>query len=168
MRTMLRLPAYDEVVGLPSGVRRPVPAEYADDNGHLNVRHYLGMFDDAEWVIFEEADLGTDHARAGVGGIFALEQHLTYRREVAVGDDVSAHVRLLGRSERMIHFVSYLANHSHGEVAASMEALNCYVDLRTRRLAPIPRPQGAVLDRIVERAAALPWQPDLTGLITLR
>lgn len=164
---MRRLPSYDEVTALPGGVRQPVPPEYGDDNGHLNVRHYLGLFDDAEWVLFEEVDLGTDHARAGIGGIFALEQHLTYRREVAVGDDVSAHVRLLGRNQRMIHFVSYLANHTRGEVAAAMEALNCYVDLGTRRLAPIPDPQASGLDRYVERAAALPWQPDLTGLIAL-
>ncbi len=161
-------PTYDEVAGLPSGDRVVVPAEFGDDNGHLNVRHYLGIFDDAEWVVYERLDLGADLARRGVGGIFALEQHLTYRREVAVGDEVSVGIRLVARSTRMIHLVSHLLNHTRGEVAARMEALEGYVDLGTRRLAPIPEPQSAALDRMLAEAGALPWPVELSGTMSPR
>ncbi len=161
-------PSYDEVSRLPSGDRVVVPPESGDANGHLNVRHYLGLFDDAEWVVYERLDLGADLARRGVGGIFALEQHLTYRREVAVGDEVSVGIRFVGRSARMVHLVGYLANHTRGEVAASMEALEGYVDLGTRRLAPLPSPQVAAIDRLLAEAAALGWEPGLSGVMTPR
>ncbi len=164
---MRPLPSYDQVVALPGGDRVSVPVEYADDNGHLNVRHYLGLFDDAEWVVYDGIDLGADLARRGIGGIFALEQHLTYRREVAVGDEVTVHLRFLGRTDRLIHLVSYLANHTRREVAASMEALAGYVDLSSRRLATLPEPQATALDRLVIDAATLGWEPELSGSITL-
>lgn len=160
---MRELPTYDEVVSLPHGERVRIAPEHGDPNGHLNVRHYVGLFDDAEWVVFEGLDLGDGLAERGVGGIFALEQHLTYRREVLVGDEVTAYVRFVARTERMIHLVSYLANHTHREVAASMEALDAYVDFGTRRLAPVPQPQSTGLDALVTAAGALPWTAELSG-----
>lgn len=164
---MRRLPSYDEITGLPAGPRLTVPVEYGDENGHLNVRHYVGIFDDAEWAIYEHQEMGASAAAAQVGGVFMLEQFVTYRREVAVGDEVQVHVRFIARSERMFHLVSYLANLTRHQVAASMEGLECWVDLRTRRIAPIPSAGMAALDRHIAAAAALPWTPELSGTITL-
>jgi len=75
--------------------------------------------------------------------------------------------RLLGRTARLLHLVSYLVNHSRGEVAGSMEALEGYVDHGTRRLAPFPDAAAAKLDTLVARDAALPWSPELSGSIRL-
>ena len=55
-----------------------------------------------------------------------------------------------------------------GAGSAAMEALNCYVDLGTRRLTTIPQEQADGLDRVIAEAAALPWQPMLSGTITPR
>ena len=160
---MRPLPSYADVLALPSTPRQVVPEAHGDGNGHMNVRHYLGAFDDAEWVLFDEFDAGTAASQAGVGGMFALEQHLTYRREVVVGDEVSVHLRLHERSEKLLHLVSYLVNHTREEVSASLEALEGYVDYGTRRLAPFPEPAGTRLTELVARNAALPWTPVLSG-----
>ena len=165
---MRRLPTLDQVRGLPSGGVVAVPPEYADENGHVNVRHHVALYDDAEWVLYERFGLGTAHAEAGLGGVFALEQHLTYRAEVLVGDEVTVRVRLLRRSDRLLHLVSYLVNLTRSEVAGSMEALEGYVDFGTRRLAPFPELGAAALDALVAEAAALGWAPELSGSITLR
>ena len=165
---MRPLPTYDQVLELPSGPRLTVPSEYGDTNGHLNVRYHLAIYDDAEWAIFEPLGLGDEHAQAGIGGIFALEQHLTYRREVLVGDEVSVQVRIVGRDQRLIHLVHYLANHNRSEVAGSMEALNGYVDLQTRRLAPFPATSAEGLDAHIARASQLDWRPVLSGSIALK
>lgn len=164
---MRNLPTYDEIRGLPSGPRLVVPEEYGDSNGHLNVRYHLAIYDDGEWALFEPLGLGEDHANAGIGGIFALEQHLTYRHEVLVGDEVSVHIRFITRRDRLLHFVSYLANHTRQEVAGSMEALNGYVDLQTRRLASFPEVGARGLDAYVSDAGHLGWEPEVTGAITL-
>jgi acyl-CoA thioester hydrolase len=144
-----------------------VPEEYGDGNGHLNVRHYLGILDDAEWIVFDEFGAGNQASEAGIGGMFALEQFLTYRREVLVGDEVAVHLRLLDREPRMLHLVSYLVNHTRSEVAASMESLEAYVDYSTRKMAPFPDEAGRRLDELIARNGVLPWQPELTGAIAL-
>lgn len=164
---MPALPTYDQVAGLPAGPTITIPPDFGDANGHLNVRHYLGLFDDAEWALFEPLGLGAEHAAQGIGGVFALEQHLTYRREVGIGDVVQVHLRFLRRSESLVHFVSYLRSETRREVAAGMEALDGYVDFTTRRLAPIPEPAGRQLDAMIAEAAALDWQPSLSGSISL-
>lgn len=164
---MRRLPTYDEARVLRSAPARTVPVEYGDGNGHLNVRHYLGILDDAEWILFDEFGAGNQASEAGIGGMFALEQYLTYRREVLVGDEVAVHVRLLDRNAKLLHLVSYLVNLTRCEVAASMEALEGYVDYGTRRLSPFPEPASTTLDELVAKDQALPWQPDLSGAMEI-
>jgi acyl-CoA thioester hydrolase len=161
------LPSYAEALALPHAPPLTVPTAYGDGNGHLNVRHYVGILDDAEWTLFDEFGAGTAASQAGVGGMFALEAHLTYRREVLVGDEVAVHVRILDRTSKLLHLVSYLLNRSRGEVSASMEALEAYVDYGTRRAAPFPAAAGAALDAIIQRNRALPWRPELSGSIAL-
>ena len=164
---MRALPTYDEATGLPAAPSRRVPEEYGDGNGHLNVRHYLGILDDAEWIVFDEFGAGNEASEAGIGGMFALEQFLTYRREVLVGDEVAVYLRLLAREPRMLHLVSYLVNQTRGEVAASMESLEAYVDYGTRRMAPFPEARVQRLDELITQNETLPWQPELTGAIAL-
>lgn len=160
---MRPLPSYADVLALPGAPRVRVPSAMADANGHLNVRHYLASFDDAEWVLF--TDLGLDEHASSGGNVFALEQLLSYRREVLVGQQISVHLRLVGRGVRMLHLVSYLLNHDTDEVAASMEALEAYVDHATRRLAPFPEAVARALDRRLASHDALPWRPVLSGAI---
>jgi hypothetical protein len=48
-------PTYDNALALPGAHARVVPAEFGDGNGHLNVRHYLGIFDDVALALqFDE------------------------------------------------------------------------------------------------------------------
>lgn len=165
MPRMRALPTYDEAVVLPSGSRLTVPADYGDLNGHLNVRNYVAIYDDAEWEIFGGMGIGAEEAAAGIGGVFALEQCLTYRREVLVGEEVSSHVRVVARRGALLHAVSYLLNHTRREVASSMEALEGWVSFESRRLTPFPDRAGRALDALAAEAAGLPWQPALSGSI---
>lgn len=165
---MRALPSYDEATALRAAPPVVVPEEYADANGHLNVRHHLALYDDAEWSLFDEFGAGSRAAEEGVGGMFALEQHLTYRREVVVGDEVAVQVRMLARDERSLHLVSYLVNLTRGEVAGSMEALEGYVSYATRRLTPWPATSADVLDGWIARDRALPWRPELSGSLAVR
>lgn len=166
MSTVRPLPTYAEASALPSAPAIRVGPETADANGHLNVRHYLATFDDAEWLLF--AELGLDESGSSGGNVFALEQLLSYRREVLVGQEVSVHLRVVGHDARMLHVVSYLLNHDTREVAASIEGLEAYVDHTSRRMAPFPDDVAAALDRWAREHAALPWSPVLSGAIALK
>ena len=94
-------PTYDQLIDLPAYVEQPVPMPFEDINGHLNVRHYIGI-----------ASEGLDESLVEVGipqmwpltdghACFTAEHHVTYLSELRTGDAMSARVRLLGRSDRL-------------------------------------------------------------------
>ena len=160
------LPSYVDVLALPAAPIRVVPKEFGDGNGHLNVRNYLGILDDAEWTLFDAFGAGNKASTAGIGGMFALEQYLTYRHEVLVGAEVAVHVRLVARTEKLLHLVSYLVDHDQQQVAASMEALEAFVGYDTRRATPFGEHAAAVLDDWIHRGRGLP-PPELSGAMSL-
>lgn len=164
---MRALPTFDQVLDLPLALSRVITTEYADDNGHMNVRHYVGIFDDAEWEFYDQMGMGYAAAQQGMGGVFMLEQQVTYRREVLVGDEVAVHVRVLERTDKVMHSIAYLINHTRREVSAAMEGLECWVGYDSRRISAFPAEGGQALDRLIEQAAELDWQPELCGSLDL-
>ena len=122
-------PTYDQLIDLPAYVEQPVPMPFEDINGHLNVRHYIGI-----------ASEGLDESLVEVGipqmwplthgqACFTAEHHVTYLHELRTGDTMSARVRLLGRSERAGHALVYLLDHTHQQVACVVEEIFLHIDL---------------------------------------
>ena len=83
-------PTYDQLIDLPAYVEQPVPMPFEDINGHLNVRHYIGI-----------ASEGLDESLVEVGipqmwplthghACFTAEHHVTYLNELRTGDTMSA------------------------------------------------------------------------------
>lgn len=110
--------------------------EWIDYNGHLNVAYYLLMFDDA--VDKAMTDLGLTHHRIKTTGetFFALEAHLTWRRELRLGDPAVIEWLLLDHDEKKTHFIMTMRHGREGYVAALCEQLAIHVDLGTRKSAP--------------------------------
>ena len=137
---MRALPTYDQARMLPQALARTVTEANADANGHMNVRHYVGIFDDAEWAYYDGMGMGYAAAQEGTGGIFMLEQHLTYRREVLVGEETSVDLPGIGSST--------------AEVATQAAA------------GRVPD-RIVALDELIAEAAALDSVPELSGALTL-
>jgi acyl-CoA thioesterase FadM len=160
-------PTYEQLVALPACVEQPVPTAFEDANGHLNVRHYVGI-----------ASEGLDESLIAQGipkmwpaqghACFSAEHHLTYLAELRTGDRMSARVRLLGRSERAAHALVYLLDESHERLSFVMEEILLHIDMETRRTAPWPEDVAAALDQRVEEDGRLPWEPDVSGCLELR
>lgn len=161
-------PSYAELSALPAYLSQVVPAPFEDLNGHLNIRHYVGI-----------ASEGLDEAMAEVGipqnwptqaghGVFSAEHHMTYVVELRTGDRISVRVRLIGRSERAAHALVYLLDNTHERLSYVMEELFLHVDMATRRTAPWPDDVAAKLDARISEQQSLPWEPDLSGSIRLR
>lgn len=160
-------PTYAELVGLPAYVEQPVPMPFEDINGHLNVRHYLGI-----------ASEGLDESLESVGipfnwpmhghACFSAEHHCTYLHELRTGDRMSSRVRLLGRSERAAHALVYLLDDTHEQLAYVMEEIFLHIDMETRRTAPWPRDVAEAMDRRILEHAELPFAADSSGCVALR
>ena len=94
--------ALDDIVALGFPYRMVIPPEYEDENGHMNMRWYLAIYDDAGYPLAARLGLTPEfHAQHGTGG-YDLEHHIHYLSEVMVGDTIAVYARLLDRSGQPI------------------------------------------------------------------
>ncbi|MEV0032445.1 thioesterase family protein [Nocardia sp. NPDC050793] len=156
-------PEITQVLAIPPAFVREIPPEFEDGNRHMNVTHYFRLHGEAMWQ--QHRALG--YTGSGRFGLFAMEQHVTYYREVLVGHEVSVHVCDLGRTGKVMRGISYLVNRTVGEVASSFEFLSMNVDRVSRRPAEFEDTVAAALDESIARARSLGFGPG-DGVLELR
>jgi acyl-CoA thioester hydrolase len=161
-------PAYEQLAALPEFSAQRVPTAFEDINGHLNVRHYVGIA--SEGLDESLVDVGILQNWPTVAGhaVFSAEHHLTYLSELRTGDRISVRVRLVGRSQRAAHALVYLLDDSHQKLSCVIEEIFLHLDMGTRRTAPWPEDVAAGLDARIAEHQALSWQPVLSGSMALR
>ncbi|MFC7496756.1 MULTISPECIES: thioesterase family protein [unclassified Nocardioides] len=161
-------PTYDELAALPAYSAQAVPAAFEDINGHLNIRHYVGI--SSEGLDESLADVGIPQNWPSIAGqgVFSAEHHMTYLSELRTGDRISVRVRMAGRSARAAHAVVYLLDDTHQRVSYVMEEIFLHIDMESRRTAEWPDDVAAALDKRIAEQSDLPWQPALSGSMALR
>ena len=144
-------------------LRATVPDSYRDSNGHMNVRWYIALFDDAGDTLHDWMGLTEAYHAAHGSGTFDLEYHVNFLSEVLPGEDVVVYVRLVAYSAKRLHYVMFLVNATRRKLAATLECINAFADLRDRRTAPWPAEVAAKLAAAVEADRQLDWSPPLSG-----
>lgn len=159
------MPGYEQVLELPSLMERVVPESWQDLNGHVNVRHYLELFDAASWPML--ADFGLDERvfRERRQGLFDLEHHLWYLSELHVGDTVSVHARFIARTAKRFHGVMFALDRTRGRLASVFEYVSSGADLSARRTAPLVAELATELDRRIAGHSQLSWPAPVCGVI---
>ena len=108
----------EDIIALPLIYQTTIPPEYRDENGHMNVRWYMTIFDEAGYPFVAMLGITPEfHQQHGTGG-FDLEHHLHYLNEVHVGDNIAVYVRVLGRSAKRIHYMMFMVNETRGTLAS--------------------------------------------------
>ena len=160
---------FDEPVQAPLILHRePVRADWIDYNQHLNMAFYLLAFDHATDALFDYVDLGEDHMRRHGGSTFTLEGHITYSREVALGDPLRFETTLLDHDEKRLHYAHQMFHDKEGYLAATNDLITLHVSLETRRAAPMPAEVLERLARIRDAHAGLARPGGLSREIGLR
>ncbi len=158
--------ALDDITALGSAYRLVIPPEYEDENGHMNMRWYLAIFDDAGYPLAASLGLTPEfHTRHGTGG-FDLEHHIHYLSEVVAGDTVAVYTRLLDRSAKRIHYMMFMVNETRGTLAAIFECVNSFADLHARRTAPYPDEIARRIDTLLARHRQLKWEAPVCGVMS--
>lgn len=155
---MSRLPTVAEIDELGIEPTVTVPAKYEDLNGHVNVRGHYDMHMDGLDTSFSSR-LGIDEAfveRTGQSS-FSSTHHVQFHHEILVGHEVTLHLRILGRGAKTIHAVTVLVNRTTGEIASTIEFVEIYVDLTTRRPIEIGPEVAARLDPLLAEHQSLTW-----------
>jgi acyl-CoA thioester hydrolase len=122
----------------PPSLRMVVPDSWADSNGHMNMRWYVAIFDDAGDELHERVGLTPEFHRKNQTGTVDLEHHTHFLKEVMPGDSVAVYSRLVARSLKRLHYLMFLVNETRGNLAAIFECMNAFLDLRVRKTAPFP------------------------------
>ncbi|WP_426243475.1 thioesterase family protein [Nocardioides sp. LHG3406-4] len=165
---MTTYPTYDQLFDLPAYVEQPVPMPFEDMNGHLNVRHYIGIASEGLDESLVPLGIPQNWPISAGHACFSAEHHCTYLTELRTGDLMSARVRLLGRSERAAHALVYLLDETHHRLSYVMEEIFLHIDMSTRRTAPWPEDVAANLDKRIAEDAELPFAAATSGCLALR
>jgi acyl-CoA thioester hydrolase len=154
----------EQIVALqPVCLRATVPETYRDSNGHMNVRWYIALFDDASDYLHDWMGLtAAYHAEHGTGTM-DLEYHVNFIGEVLPGEDIVVYIRLVAYSAKRLHYVMFMVNATRGKLAATLECINAFADLKVRRTAPWPPEVAAKLAAAVAADGQLDWAPPLSG-----
>lgn len=161
-------PTYDELATLPAYAAQAVPAAFEDINGHLNIRHYVGIASEGLDESLVDVGIPQNWPTVAGQGVFTAEHHMTYLSELRTGDRISTRVRLLGRSARAAHALVYLLDDTHQRLSYVMEEIFLHIDMSSRRTADWPEDVAAALDKRIAENAELPWQPAPSGSMALR
>ena len=116
--------------------------------GHTNVMWYVGKFDEAAWQLFAMFGLTPSFLREQGRGMAAVQQNITYKRELRAGDVVSIRSGVLEIREKVIRFFHEMYNDETGEIAATAEMTGVHLDTVLRKSCPFP-------GQAFERASAL-------------
>jgi acyl-CoA thioester hydrolase len=161
-------PTYEQLAALPAYAEQPVPIAFEDNNGHLNVRHYLGIGSEGLDESLVSLGIPTNWPLTAGHACFSAEHHVTYIAELRTGDRMSVRVRLLGRSERAAHALVYILDETDQQLSAVFEEIFLHIDLSTRRTAAWPDDIAKAMDERIADQAALDWPADTRGCLALR
>lgn len=145
--------------------QKVIPTDYLDAMGHMNIRWYMALYDDAVWPFFASFGMDETYFYERRGGAFALKHFIQYLAEVYAGDRISIYGRLLGYSDKRIHFMSFMVDDTQERLASTIEVLGAHTDMDTRRLSPFPPDIVLKLGRLLDEHANLPWEAPTSGVI---
>jgi acyl-CoA thioester hydrolase len=142
-----------EVLDVYSGVVLP---EWIDYNGHMNLAYYVLAFDYATDVFLDYLGLTEKFRRTHDSSTFAAEIHVSYARELHVGDAFRISTQLIDYDEKRIHYFHRMNHLAEGWMAAGNELMSLHMDMSARKVAPMHPDIQANLAELWSGHAALP------------
>ena len=111
---------------------------YCDHMGHMNVMWYVGKFDEATWHFLAALGLTPRYLRDERRAAVAVDQRISYQRELYAGDLISVRSAALEVRKSSIRFVHEMSNEETGELAAVALLTGVHIDAVTRKSCPVP------------------------------
>jgi acyl-CoA thioester hydrolase len=99
----------------------------------MNIMWYAGKFDEANWNLFALIGLTPTYLRESDRGMAAVQQNITYKRELLAGDIVEVTSLLLEVRDKSIRFRHEMRNAETGEVAAVCEITAVHLDRQAHK-----------------------------------
>jgi acyl-CoA thioester hydrolase len=122
----------------------------------MNVMWYVGKFDEATWHFLSQVGLTPKWLRDNNRGMVAVDQRISYQRELLAGDVLVIRSGVLEVSAKKIRFFHEMRNAVSEEIAAITLFISLHLDTVSRKSTAMPE---EVALRACERIVAydLPW-----------
>lgn len=127
---------------------------HCDHVGHMNVMWYVGKFDEATWGFFHAIGITPSYLRDRSRGMAAVQQTISYRKELLAGDFVEVTSRLLEVREKALRFEHTMRRAEDGEIAAVTELTGVHLDRVARKACPFPPELKAALAALLRTSGA--------------
>jgi acyl-CoA thioester hydrolase len=119
----------------------------------MNLAYYVVVFDLATDALYTALDIGDAYRAATGNSCFTAETHTLYEREVHLGDKLRVRSWLLGADTKRVHYFHEMFHVDSGERSAVQELMALHIDMRIRRVAPLPADKVAALQAAVREYA---------------
>lgn len=135
----MSIPQFSERTPEPIITYRGVVYPWQCDHvGHMNVMWYVGKFDEATWHLLAAAGITPSYLRQQQRGMAAVQQNITYKRELRAGDIVTIRSGILEVRDKAIRFFHEMQNEETGEISAVTILTGVHMDTQSRTACPFP------------------------------
>jgi acyl-CoA thioester hydrolase len=142
--------------------RTIVRPEWIDLYHHMNMAAYVTVFDQAADVLCDLLGVGPLYTQHQLGMLFVLETHLTYERELRLGEPLRITSQILDHDAKRLHLFHHMYHADEGWLVATNEVLMINVEYQTRRTAQWPDETMRRLGLMAAAHKALP-RPENAG-----
>jgi len=150
------------------GLSTKIKPEWIDFNGHFNAGYYFVVFDDAvtEWMEF--IGLSRQTREATNVTTYSVEAHITFERELKLGEPIEIRTQLLGWDAKRVHCIHMMYQRDEGWLAATNELMSMHISQQTRRSAPMAPEVQQRLASIEAAHSSLPVPPQVGRVMGLK
>jgi len=134
---------------------------HCDQMGHMNVMWYTGKFDEASWSILAHLGLTRSYMEKTRHGMAALQQNITYKRELRAGDTISIRSGVLDIQEKVIRIFHEMRNDDTTEISAFSTITGVYMDAVARKARTIPAEIARRIQSVTLDESKLYWADTL-------
>lgn len=143
------LPVPDPATRPIVALRRVIPSDWTDYNGHMNESRYGQIWSDASDAVLVMAGAGPDYTATG-HSFFTAETKTAFLAETHAGDAIRCEIDVTlvdGKKLRLFH---RLIRESDDTLLATCDQFLLHVSLVTRRSCPPPQPMLDLLHSLRE------------------
>lgn len=109
-----------------------------DHMGHINVRAYMEFLEEACWQFYAMLGMTPSLLRSGALHLAAVQQNISYRKELYAGDTVAVRTGVLEMRDKVLRFRHELFNTETGDVCSVCDFTVVCLNPESRKSQPFP------------------------------
>ena len=126
---------------------------FCDVMGHMNIRHYMAMFDESSYqLLYQVFGWSGNKENSGGQGWSDVKHVIEYKAELHAGDLVEVRGCITKVGTKSIGIRYEMLNSVKNEVAATLDCVCVLIDLEARNSVPLSEQQRELATQHIEQS----------------